>query len=67
MYNANEWRPLSCSGYFFPIIWWTIIFYLLPYSSTQISHAVGAAYSLKMDQVNACTITYFGDGGTSTV
>lgn len=34
--------------------------------ATQILHAVGAAYSLKMDQINACTITYFGDGGTST-
>ncbi|KAK4490653.1 hypothetical protein RD792_001344 [Penstemon davidsonii] len=34
--------------------------------ATQISHAVGAAYSLKMDGRDACTITYFGDGGTST-
>ncbi|KAL3630128.1 hypothetical protein CASFOL_023112 [Castilleja foliolosa] len=34
--------------------------------STQIPHAVGAAYSLKMDGRDACTITYFGDGGTST-
>ncbi|KAJ8493779.1 hypothetical protein OPV22_015500 [Ensete ventricosum] len=33
--------------------------------ATQIPHAVGAAYSLKMDGKNACTITYFGDGGTS--
>ncbi|XP_058097377.1 2-oxoisovalerate dehydrogenase subunit alpha 2, mitochondrial-like isoform X1 [Magnolia sinica] len=33
--------------------------------ATQIPHAVGAAYSLKMDQKNACTVTYFGDGGTS--
>ncbi|KAL0350392.1 UNVERIFIED_CONTAM: 2-oxoisovalerate dehydrogenase subunit alpha 2, mitochondrial [Sesamum radiatum] len=34
--------------------------------ATQIPHAVGAAYSLKMDGRDACTITYFGDGGTST-
>lgn len=34
--------------------------------ATQIPHAVGAAYSLKMDGKDACTITYFGDGGTST-
>ncbi|KAL9241448.1 hypothetical protein vseg_015561 [Gypsophila vaccaria] len=33
---------------------------------TQLPHAVGAAYSLKMDNKDACTITYFGDGGTST-
>ncbi|XP_023731520.1 2-oxoisovalerate dehydrogenase subunit alpha 2, mitochondrial [Lactuca sativa] len=32
----------------------------------QIPHAVGAAYSLKMDKKDACTVTYFGDGGTST-
>lgn len=35
--------------------------------STQLPHAVGAAYSLKMDKKNACAITYFGDGGTSEV
>ncbi|KAG8383847.1 hypothetical protein BUALT_Bualt04G0056300 [Buddleja alternifolia] len=34
--------------------------------ATQIPHAVGAAYSLKMERRYACTITYFGDGGTST-
>ncbi|KAA8547026.1 hypothetical protein F0562_003455 [Nyssa sinensis] len=34
--------------------------------ATQISHAVGAAYALKMDGRDACTVTYFGDGGTST-
>lgn len=34
--------------------------------ATQISHAVGAAYALKLDRINACAITYFGDGGTST-
>ncbi|KAB1210551.1 2-oxoisovalerate dehydrogenase subunit alpha 2, mitochondrial [Morella rubra] len=33
--------------------------------STQIPHAVGAAYSLKMDRKKACAVTYFGDGGTS--
>lgn len=33
--------------------------------ATQLPHAVGAAYSLKMDKKNACAITYFGDGGTS--
>ncbi|KAL6993000.1 3-methyl-2-oxobutanoate dehydrogenase (2-methylpropanoyl-transferring) [Sarracenia purpurea var. burkii] len=33
--------------------------------ATQISHAVGAAYSLKMDRRDACTVTYFGDGATS--
>ncbi|KAL3524565.1 hypothetical protein ACH5RR_012937 [Cinchona calisaya] len=34
--------------------------------ASQVPHAVGAAYSLKMDRINACSITYFGDGGTST-
>lgn len=34
--------------------------------ATQLPHAVGAAYSLKMDNKDACAITYFGDGGTST-
>ncbi|GMH06704.1 hypothetical protein Nepgr_008544 [Nepenthes gracilis] len=34
--------------------------------ATQLPHAVGAAYSLKMDKKDACVITYFGDGGTST-
>ncbi|KAK1263970.1 hypothetical protein QJS04_geneDACA009229 [Acorus gramineus] len=33
--------------------------------ATQIPHAVGAAYSLKMDKRNACAVTFFGDGGTS--
>ncbi|KAF3942598.1 hypothetical protein CMV_030759, partial [Castanea mollissima] len=33
--------------------------------ATQVPHAVGAAYSLKMDRKKACVITYFGDGGTS--
>ncbi|XP_031473434.1 2-oxoisovalerate dehydrogenase subunit alpha 2, mitochondrial [Nymphaea colorata] len=33
--------------------------------ATQIPHAVGAAYSLKMDKEQACAVTYFGDGGTS--
>ncbi|XP_020226448.1 2-oxoisovalerate dehydrogenase subunit alpha 2, mitochondrial isoform X1 [Cajanus cajan] len=33
--------------------------------ATQISHAVGAAYSLKMDKKDACAVTYFGDGGSS--
>lgn len=37
------------------------------FSSTQIPHAVGAAYSLKMDRKRACAVTYFGDGGTSEV
>ncbi|KAL6346078.1 hypothetical protein AAG906_025358 [Vitis piasezkii] len=34
--------------------------------ATQIPQAVGAAYSLKMDGKDACTVTYFGDGGSST-
>ncbi|KAH1212652.1 2-oxoisovalerate dehydrogenase subunit alpha 2, mitochondrial [Glycine max] len=33
---------------------------------TQISHAVGAAYSLKMDKKDTCAITYFGDDGSRT-
>ncbi|MED6145630.1 hypothetical protein PIB30_027067 [Stylosanthes scabra] len=33
--------------------------------ATQIPHAVGAAYSIKMDKKDACSITYFGDGGSS--
>ncbi|GFY80198.1 thiamin diphosphate-binding fold (THDP-binding) superfamily protein [Actinidia rufa] len=32
---------------------------------TQLPHAVGAAYALKMDDRDSCTVTYFGDGGTS--
>lgn len=32
---------------------------------TQIPQAVGAAYALKMDKVDSCAVTYFGDGGTS--
>lgn len=39
----------------------------LLYCSTQLPHAVGAAYALKMDGRDACTVTYFGDGGTSEV
>jgi len=35
--------------------------------STQISHAVGAAYSLKMDKKDTCAITYFGDDGSSEI
>ncbi|CAH9109832.1 unnamed protein product [Cuscuta europaea] len=34
--------------------------------ATQIPHAVGAAYSLKMDGQDACAVVYFGDGGSST-
>lgn len=37
------------------------------YARTQVLHAVGAAYSMKMDKQDACAITYFGDGGSSTV
>ncbi|KAF0888146.1 hypothetical protein E2562_010844 [Oryza meyeriana var. granulata] len=33
--------------------------------ATQLPHAVGAAYSLKMDKKDACAVTYVGDGGTS--
>jgi len=33
--------------------------------ATQLPHSVGAAYSLKMDKKQACTVTFFGDGGTS--
>ncbi|XP_076893341.1 2-oxoisovalerate dehydrogenase subunit alpha 2, mitochondrial-like [Bidens hawaiensis] len=33
--------------------------------ATQIPHAVGAAYSMKMEKQDSCTITYFGDGGSS--
>ncbi|KAK4764161.1 hypothetical protein SAY87_013599 [Trapa incisa] len=33
--------------------------------ATQLPPAVGAAYSLKMDKQDACSITYFGDGGSS--
>ena len=34
---------------------------------TQLSQAVGVAYSLKMDKKDACVVTYTGDGGTSEV
>lgn len=40
---------------------------ILTSSRTQLPHAVGAAYALKMDQKDACAVTYFGDGGTSEV
>ncbi|OAY36110.1 2-oxoisovalerate dehydrogenase subunit alpha 2, mitochondrial [Manihot esculenta] len=33
--------------------------------ASQLPHAVGAAYSLKMDGKDACVVTYFGDGGSS--
>lgn len=33
--------------------------------ASQLPHAVGAAYSLKMDKKDACVVTYFGDGGSS--
>ncbi|XP_023525580.1 2-oxoisovalerate dehydrogenase subunit alpha 1, mitochondrial-like [Cucurbita pepo subsp. pepo] len=32
---------------------------------TQLPHAVGVAYSLKIDRKDACAVTYFGDGSTS--
>lgn len=35
--------------------------------SSQLPHAVGAAYSLKMDKRDACVVAYFGDGGSSEV
>ena len=35
--------------------------------STQLPQAVGAAYSLKMDNKDACVVAYFGDGSTSEV
>lgn len=41
--------------------------YCLLFSRTQLPHAVGAAYSLKMDNKDACVATYFGDGGSSEV
>ncbi|KAI3511327.1 hypothetical protein L1887_18478 [Cichorium endivia] len=34
--------------------------------ATQVPHAVGAAYSMKMEKKDSCTVTYFGDGGSST-
>lgn len=37
------------------------------FSRTQIPQAVGAAYSLKMDNISACVAAYFGDGSTSEV
>ncbi|XP_076961172.1 2-oxoisovalerate dehydrogenase subunit alpha 2, mitochondrial-like [Bidens hawaiensis] len=33
--------------------------------ATQIPQAVGAAYSMKMEKQDSCTITYFGDGSSS--
>lgn len=33
--------------------------------ASQLPHAVGLAYSLKMDGKDACAVTYFGDGGSS--
>ncbi|KAL6316564.1 hypothetical protein AAG906_018267 [Vitis piasezkii] len=33
--------------------------------ATQLPQAVGAAYSLKMDNKDACVVAYFGDGSTS--
>lgn len=54
-------------GYLFLPFILLIIYIAIFFDSTQIPHAVGAAYSLKMEGREACTITYFGDGGTSTV
>jgi hypothetical protein len=34
---------------------------------TQLLHAVGAAYALKMENNPACTVTFFGDGASSEV
>ncbi|KAI3826821.1 hypothetical protein L1987_00877 [Smallanthus sonchifolius] len=36
------------------------------YGSKKHNYAVGAAYSMKMQKQDSCTITYFGDGGSST-
>ncbi|KAJ4833524.1 hypothetical protein Tsubulata_030057 [Turnera subulata] len=33
--------------------------------ASQLPHAVGAAYSMKMDGKDACAVAYFGDGGSS--
>jgi 2-oxoisovalerate dehydrogenase E1 component alpha subunit len=33
--------------------------------ATQLLHAVGAAYALKMENNPACTVTFFGDGASS--
>ncbi|CAM6042289.1 unnamed protein product [Sphagnum compactum] len=33
--------------------------------ATQLPHAVGAAYALKMQNKPACTVTFFGDGASS--
>lgn len=33
--------------------------------ATQLPHAAGAAYSLKMDKKDACVVAFMGDGGTS--
>ncbi|XP_059286826.1 2-oxoisovalerate dehydrogenase subunit alpha 2, mitochondrial-like [Lycium ferocissimum] len=33
--------------------------------ATQLPHAAGVAYALKMDKKDACAVTYFGDGTTS--
>ncbi|KAF6156873.1 hypothetical protein GIB67_000413, partial [Kingdonia uniflora] len=42
-----------------------LVFPQFVFVRTQLLHAVGAAYSLKMDKRDACAVTYFGDGATS--
>ncbi|CAI9108915.1 OLC1v1008623C4 [Oldenlandia corymbosa var. corymbosa] len=63
--NSNDWNK----GRQMPIHYGSNKFNYFTVSSTiaaQVPHAVGAAYSLKMDGSNACAVTYFGEGGTST-
>jgi 2-oxoisovalerate dehydrogenase E1 component alpha subunit len=38
---------------------------LLPACRTQIPHAVGAAYHVKLSPEEACVVTYFGEGAAS--
>lgn len=44
-----------------------MVLMVVSFSSTQLPNAVGAAYSLKMDEKDACAVTFFGDGGSSEV
>uniref|UniRef100_A0A6N2KUP2 3-methyl-2-oxobutanoate dehydrogenase (2-methylpropanoyl-transferring) n=1 Tax=Salix viminalis TaxID=40686 RepID=A0A6N2KUP2_SALVM len=61
-------RGDDCRGRQMPIHYGSKKLNYLTVASTiasQLPHAVGVAYSLKMDGKDACAVTYFGDGGSS--
>jgi 2-oxoisovalerate dehydrogenase E1 component alpha subunit len=42
-----------------------LLVFFLDLVGTQIPHATGAAYALKLQGLKACAIAYFGDGAAS--